>query len=120
MGRSVAGGPTFAKSAGPIRICWFKDPAFERLAGNVRRRAQRLWRRQRLGRVSQSLHPLPERRKDPQAPAVLVADAVRGSQEIAGQAVGGDADGLEVSGDLAGHRLIRSLRDIIPEYGAST
>ena len=48
----------------------------------------------RLRRWHALLQRPPERREDPQATTLLVADAGRGHQEIAGKAVRGDADRL--------------------------
>ena len=66
---------------------------------------RRLRRRQRRGRIAEGLHPPPERREHPQAPAFLVADAGGADQEIAGKALRSDADLLQRRRDLVGHGL---------------
>ena len=51
------------------------------------------------------------------SPAFLVADVDGCHQEIAGKAVSGDADLPEAGRELFGHRLMRRLRDLVPEHG---
>ena len=107
------------KPAGPVRLRRLEAPVFERIACEVRSRTQRRRRGQRLRRIAQRLHPPPERREYPQAPAVLVTDVGGSRQQIAGKALRGDADLLQRRGDLIGHRLLRRLRDLVPEHRAA-
>lgn len=93
-------------------------PAFDRIARKVRPGTQRVRRRQRPRRIAQSLHPSPERRKYPQAPAFLVTDIGGSCQKVAGEALRGDANLLQRCGDLAGRGLMRCLRNLVPEHRA--
>ena len=109
------GCPVVAQAAGPIRPGRLELPVLQPVARRgPPRPLQRLRRRQRLRRIAERLHPPPERREHAQAPVLLVADLARRSQQIAGEAVRGDADLSQRGGDLIGHGPVRRLRDLVP------
>ena len=93
-------------------------PAFEDIARKVRQRTQHLRRRQRCGGIAQRLHPPPERREYPQAPAVLGADGGGWREEVAREALHCEAGCLHCGCDLIGHRPMGRLGDLVPEYRA--
>ena len=110
------GCPVVAQAAGPIRPGRLEFPVFELVACEVRHAVQRLRRRQRLWRIAQRLHPPPERREHAQAPVLLVADLARRGQQVAGEAVRGEADLGQRGGDLIFHGPVRRLRDLVPVH----
>ena len=110
----LAGLPVVAQPAGPIRPRRLELPVLQPVACEVRYALQRLRRRQWLRRIAQRLHPPPERGEHAQAPVLLVADLVRRSQQVAGEAMRDDTDLIQRGGDLIFNGPVWRLRDLVP------
>ncbi len=110
--------PGLAQTARPIGMMRLKLEAFERVATNARRAAQRFWRGQRLGWIARGQHPAPERREHPQAAALLVADFAGCDQQVAREAFGIYAKPCERRRNRFGDGQMRGLLNLAPEYRA--
>ena len=112
--RGLARRPVVAQAAGPIRLARLKLPVLQPVGGEVCHAIQRFRRGQRLGRIAQRQHPPPERCEHAQAPIFLVPNLARRSQEVAREAVRGNAQVGQCGGELIFHRLVGRLRDLVP------
>ncbi len=114
--RAFARGPRLAQPAGPIGLGRFERPVLDGFARDAVDRWQQGRCGQQFGGAADRQDPPPERREDPQAPAILAADLGRLDQEIAGKFFRLDADGCQLGFNLRGNRELGHLRDLVPEH----